>query len=105
MPYKKSKYSASYNSEMKVALMEALCQAKEAVNIDQLKCYDIKLVDMTNQKAARLLNEMVEMGLAVKGKDKSTNRITYKAIGTMIEQGYELGPERGYEYVEMASVD
>lgn len=105
MPYKKSKYSANYNAEMKVALMEALCQAKESVNIDQLKCYDIKLVDMTNQKAARLLNEMVEMGLAVKGREKGTNRVTYKAIGVMLEQGYELGPERGYEYVEMAPMD
>ena len=105
MAYKKSKYSKEYNSEMKVALMEALCQAKESVTIDQIKCYNIKLVDMTNQKAARLLNELVEMGIAAKGKEKVSNRVTYKAIGTMMDQGYEIGPNRGYEYAEVASLD
>lgn len=105
MPYKKSKYSADYNAKMKVALMEALCECKESVNIDQLKSCSIELANITTQKAARLLNEMVEMGLAVKGREKSSNRVTYKAVGVMLEQGYELGPERGYKYVEMASVN
>ena len=104
MAYKKSKYSKEYNAEMRVALMEALCQAKESVTIDQLKCYNIKLVDMTTQKAARLLNEMVEMGLAVKGKNKASGKVTFKAVGVMIEQGYELGPERGYVYADLGLV-
>ena len=98
MAYKKSKYSAEYNSEMTVRFMDALCQAQEAVTIDQLKCYDMCLTDVTNQKAARILNNLVEMGIAVKGKNKVNNRVTYKAIGTMIEQGYDLGENRGYEY-------
>jgi hypothetical protein len=98
MPGRKTaKYSAAYNAEMKVALMDALLECKEAVNIDQLKLMSIKLTNMTNQKVARLMNELVEQGIAAKGKDKS-NRVTYKAISNMVEQGYEIGPDRGYEY-------
>lgn len=99
MPGRKiNKYSAEYNSEMKVALFDALLEAKEAVTIDQLRTFDLKLVNMTTQKAARLLNELVNAGAAVKGKHSGSGRMTYKAVGTMIHQGYELGRDRGYEY-------
>jgi hypothetical protein len=101
MPGRKvSKYSPQYNSEMKVALFDALLEAKEAVTIDQLRTFDLKLVNMTTQKAARLLNELVNAGAAVKGKHSGTGHMTYKAVGTMIHQGYELGHNRGYEYNE-----
>ena len=76
----------------------ALLEAKEAVNIDKLKLFDMRLNGLTNQKAARLLNELVEQGFCVKSKEKSTGRVAYKAVGVMEEQGYEIGPDRGYDY-------
>ena len=100
MPGRRSQYSKEFNSEMKTALSMALLEAKEAVNIDQLKLFDMRLNGLTNQKAARLLNELVEMGFCVKSKEKSTGRVAYKAIGVMEEQGYEIGPDKGYDYSE-----
>ena len=98
MPGRRSKYSVDFNSEMKTALSMALLEAKEAVNIDKLKLFDMRLNGLTNQKAARLLNELVEQGFCVKRKEKSTGRVAYKAVGVMEEQGYEIGPDRGYDY-------
>jgi len=98
MPGRRSKYSVDFNSEMKTALSMALLEAKEAVNIDKLKLFDMRLNGLTNQKAARLLNELVEQGFCVKSKEKSTGRVAYKAVGVMEEQGYEIGPDRGYDY-------
>ena len=98
MPGRRSKYTVDFNSEMKTALTCALLEAKEAVNIDQLKLFDMRLNGLTTQKAARLLNEMIEMGFCVKSKDSRTGRMLYKAVGVMDEQGYEIGPDKGYDY-------
>ena len=98
MPGRHSKYSANFNSEMKTILSLALLEAQEAVNIDKLKLFDMRLNGLTNQKAARLLNELVEMGFCVKSKERGTNRVAYKAIGVMEDQGYEIGPNKGYDY-------
>lgn len=93
-----SKYSADFNSEMKTILSCVLLDSKQELNIDEMKARDMRLVGLTTQKAARLLNELVEMGFCAKSKQKSTNRMCYKAIGTMIDEGYEIGPDRGYDY-------
>lgn len=100
MPGRTSKYSAGYNSEMKVVLMDALLDCQEAVNIDQLKAKNIRLAGMTNQKAARLMNELVEMGIAAKTQDRVTKRVVYKALQIMRDQGYEIGTGKGYNYEE-----
>lgn len=100
MPGRASKYSAQYNSEMKVLLMDALLESEGAVNIDQLKQHSIRLTDMTTQKAARLMNELVAMGIALKSKDKASGRVVYRAYDNMVKEGYEIGPNRGYEYAE-----
>ncbi len=100
MPGRKSKYSAEYNSEMKVALMDTLLNCEEAVNIDQLKAKNIYLAGITNQKASRLMNELVDMGIAAKSQDKVTKRVVYKALEIMKKQGYEIGENKGYEYNE-----
>lgn len=97
---KRSKYSADFNSEMKTILSCVLMENPREMNIDEMKALDMRLVGLTNQKAARLLNEMVEMGFCAKSKQKSTNRVCYKAIGIMEDEGYEIGPDRGYEYAD-----
>lgn len=96
----RSKYSADFNSEMKTILSCVLMENPREMNIDEMKALDMRLVGLTNQKAARLLNEMVEMGFCAKAKQKSTNRVCYKAIGIMEDEGYEIGPDRGYEYAD-----
>lgn len=94
----RSKYSADFNSEMKTILSCVLLDNPREMNIDEMKAADMRLIGLTTQKAARLLNEMVEMGFCVKSKQRSTNRVCYKAVGTMIDEGYEIGPDRGYDY-------
>ena len=100
MPSRRSKYSKEFNSEMKTILSCVLMDNQREMNIDEMKAADMRLVGLTNQKAARLLNELVEMGFCVKSKQKSTQRVCYKAVGIMEDEGYEIGPDRGYEYAD-----
>lgn len=100
MPGRRSKYSADFNSQMKTILSCVLVENPRELNIDEMKQLDMRLVGLTNQKAARLLNEMVEMGFCAKSKQRGSNRMCYKAIGAMVDEGYEIGPDRGYDYSE-----
>ena len=93
-----SQYSADYNAEKKVAILDLLVRTGEAMSIDKMKSSDFALTDMTIQKMSRLLNELVEMGLVAKGKNYQTGRNIYKAISAMKEQGYEIQENCGYEY-------
>jgi hypothetical protein len=90
MPYKKSKYTKLQNSEMEFRVIHVLAESAEALTIDEIKCRDIGLVGITSQKMARVLGGLVDMGFAIKSKHKTKNRMVYKAIGVMEEQGYDM---------------
>lgn len=89
MPYTKSKYSAAQTMQWRVAAMCVLDDATEALTCEEIRTRDLALVDVTPQKMARILNELVEGGFAAKTKGKD-GRMRYKSIGVLIDQGYDI---------------
>lgn len=89
MAYKKigSKYSKDFTAELNGKTAVILAEAKEALTIDQIKLFDMSLTNVSSQKIARSLNHLIDMGFAVKSKNKA-GRMVYKSIGVMEEQGY-----------------
>lgn len=87
MPYTKSKYSAAQTQQWAVAAMCVLEDAENAMSCDEIKRSDFALLDVTPQKMARVLNDLVEAGFIVKTKGKD-GRMRYKSVGKLIEQGY-----------------
>lgn len=63
---------------------------KQAMTIDQIKQEDLMLMPHTSQKLTRVLSRLIEMGLVRKGKSKRLNRMLYKAVSAMEEEGYEV---------------
>ena len=78
----KSKYSNEFNSELRVRALSVLANAERALTIQEICNSDLTLVNQTPQKMARVLNELVEAGFAIKGK--RDNKVTYKAIGDSV---------------------
>ena len=61
--------------------------------LDEIKSQDMILQPLTSQKMARLIGNLIEMGLVRKGKSKSLGRMVYKAVAVMISQGYDVNEE------------
>ena len=89
MPGKKSMYSTELNAQIKTNLMMTLQEATEAdmPTTDWLQRNNIILSGITPQKLARSLNELWEMGLVVKGKNKA-GRMVYRLKAQMESEGY-----------------
>lgn len=84
-----SKYSQEQNSEFAVRAMTVLNENEEALTIDQIRNSDLMLLNVTPQKMAKVLNEMVESGFVQKTKNKS-GKMIYKSVAAMVSQGYEV---------------
>lgn len=80
MPGRTSKYSARTNGELKLATIDVLNTYPEALTISDICVRDITLNGQTNQKMARILSELVEMGLVKKAKSKAKGRMVYMAV-------------------------
>ena len=65
----------------------------QSMTIDEIKSQDMILQPLTSQKMARLIGNLIEMGLVRKGKSKSLGRMVYKAVAVMISQGYDVNEE------------
>lgn len=89
MPGKVSKYSAEYNGQLKVSILDVLSEANSSITTSDIQAHSIFCAQATPQKMARVLNEMVEMGIVRKAKSKSTGRMKYILTSKMEEQGYE----------------
>lgn len=87
--FTRSKYTPAHNQELAVAAMVVLADSKEALTCDQIKQGDLILAEVTPQKMARVLNELVEAGFVVKTKGRS-GRMVYKSVGVLLDQGYDL---------------
>jgi len=89
MPGRKSQYSAELNAQIKTNLLMTLEDATEAdlPTTDWLQRNNIILSGITPQKMARSLNELWEMGLVVKGKNKN-GRMVYRLKASMESEGY-----------------
>lgn len=89
MPGKASKYSAEYNGQLKVAILDVLSEATESITTSDIQARSIFCAQATPQKMARVLNELVEMNIVRKGKSRSTGRMKYITTAMMEAQGYE----------------
>ena len=79
--------------EYKIRILSILNESEEAMTIDEIKSQDMILQPLTSQKMARLIGNLIEMGLVRKGKSKSLGRMVYKAVAVMISQGYDVNEE------------
>ncbi len=85
------KYTAEQEGMFKIRVLDILNNSENSLTIDEIKMQDpINLSGVTSQKLSRVLGSLIDMGLAKKGKSKSTNRMVYKAVSKMLEQGYEV---------------
>lgn len=80
MPGRTSKYTAKVNANLKLAAFDVLNTYPQAMTISDICARDMSLIGQTNQKMARILNELVEMGLVRKAKSKSKKRMVYMAV-------------------------
>ena len=90
MPGKAKKYNAEYNGQLKVAILDALNEATESITTSDIQTRSLFCAQATPQKMARVLNEMVEMGIVSKAKSKSTGRMKYILTSKMREEGYDV---------------
>ena len=91
MPGRVRKYTPTQEGEFKIRVLDILNNSETSLTIDEIKAQDpIVLGPVTSQKLSRVLGSLIEMGLAKKSKSKSMNRMVYKAVSKMIEQGYEV---------------
>lgn len=89
MPGKVSQYTPRINAEIKTNLMMTLQEATEEdmPTTDWLQRNNIILSNFTPQKLSRSLNELWEMGLVQKGKNRA-GRMVYRLTAKMEKEGY-----------------
>ncbi len=90
MPGHSRKYSKARDSEVKVRIIDVLNNATEAdlPTTDWIRQQDVTLIGYTTQKLARVLSSLNDMGLVVKSKSHSLNRMVYRLRAKMEDQGY-----------------
>ena len=85
------KLSALKEAEIKFGVLHILQNSDEAMTIESIKANDTMLLGrLSSQKMARVLGNLVEMGLVKKAKSKSLGKMVYKSVSKMIEQGYSV---------------
>jgi len=89
MPYSKSKYSKEQTQALTLAAFEVLADSKEALTVSDICSRKITLNNQTTQKMSRCLNDLVEMGMVKKTKNRA-GRMVYMATSQLLEQGYEV---------------
>ena len=62
--FKKPKYSVEQTQEIMMRAFGALCDSEAPMSIDEIQQADLFLVSTTAQKMARVMNELVEKGVA-----------------------------------------
>lgn len=89
MTYRKSKYTKDQTAIWQGETVVILAQAPEALTIDEIKNNSIALNGVTNQKMARILTHLIDMGMVTKSKGKN-GKMRYKSIAVMEVQGYDV---------------
>ena len=89
MPGRKSQFSPELNAQIKTNLMMTLEDATEAdiPTTDWIQRNSIFLSGFTPQKLSRSLNELWEMGLVKKGKNRA-GRMVYRLTAKLEKEGY-----------------
>lgn len=87
--FKKAKYTIERTQEIMMRALGVVCDSSTPLTIADIQKNDLILVDVTSQKIARVLNELVERGIVVKTKSKSHGgRMVYMSVETLESQGY-----------------
>ena len=84
------KYSLEQNVDFGMRALGVLSESTEAMDIPQIQSNDMMLKNLTTQKLARVLTELADMGLVLKGKNRQTGRMNYKARAVCESQGYKV---------------
>lgn len=87
MPYRKSKYTKEQTQMLTLEALDVLAESETALTISEICVQRPSLINQTNQKMARCLNELVEMGMVKKTKSKS-GRMLYMSMSQLQRQGY-----------------
>lgn len=89
MPGRTSQYSQQTNAKIKVELMSTLKMASmsDMPTTDWIQRNSILLSGFTSQKLSRSLNELVDMGIVKKGKNRA-GRMVYRLTEQMVQEGY-----------------
>ena len=87
MSYTRSKYSKELTHRWTTEAMIVLAEAQRDMTSKEIQQGSLDLVEVTPQKMARILNELVDKGLVMKSKGKS-GLMYYKAMGTILKEGY-----------------
>ena len=99
MPYKRSKFSAAVNGQIKTELFDVLTKATDYDNptIEWIKSHSIYLCNFTQQKLSRSLAELVDMGIVGKGKMKN-GRMVYRLITEYPKMSEYFGKRQDEEF-------
>lgn len=88
MPYRTKKYTAEQDGQYKVEVLSILADKDCGISIAEIQAESIVLTGVTSQKIARILNNLVEMGLVQKAQSRATGRMKYMAVSRMLELGF-----------------
>ena len=70
-----------------MAALDVLADSQQALTITDICSRRASLVNQTTQKMSRCLNDLVEMGVVKKAKNKA-GRMVYMATSQLENQGY-----------------
>ena len=86
------KKTAKYNKQQTMVLegevIYILSHSAEAMTIDEIQAASFSLNGVSSQKIARILGHLIETGLAAKAKSRAKNKMVYKSLAVMTEEGY-----------------
>lgn len=85
-----SKYSKDFNNEIVIRTIDVLHHSTIPLTISDICSQDMVLTGITSQKMSRVLSDLCKMGIAVKAKSKSKNRMVYASVEILEEQGYDI---------------
>ena len=88
--FKTSKYSTVQNQQIALDALDVLAHSPVPLTIDEICASDLTLTYQTNQKMARELNKLVEVGFVKKTKSKAKGKMIYAAVAQLEEQGYDI---------------
>ncbi len=86
MPGTRPKYNKQQTAIMEGEILYIISHSSEAITIDEMRAQSFTLANVSTQKIARILTKLIDMGMVIKAKSKSKNKMVYKSLATFIEE-------------------
>ncbi len=91
MPGRARKYTLEQEGQFKIAALDILNNSEEALTLDEIKSQNLLVFSgVSTQKISRILGQLNDLGLVKKSKSKAVNKMIYKSVSKMLEQGYSV---------------